>query len=351
MTIVQFEHRDGILDLGWGHPLPSLLPTGAWAAASEATLRTYGWKALTYGHEPGPGPLREWIAERTGEVGATFVTAGASHGLALITQVLTRPGDVVMVDSPTYHYAFKILTDLGVELVPVHADDPDEVRSVQTKRQPRFLYVVPTFSNPTGASLSVEIRQIHASNGVTLVEDDPYNELYYETPPPRTDKTQIRLGSFAKTVAPGLRLGWITATPDIVTRLAHLGYVHSGGGVNHTTALTMAEFGRSGAFDRHVQLLRDRYRQHRDALADALDADRPAGGWFLWLKLPEGVDAESLLPVAEQHGTSFVPGPAFFVDRQGGHDHVRLSFSHLPPAELTEAARRLRVAIRSVLGQ
>ncbi|MDY7083751.1 MAG: PLP-dependent aminotransferase family protein [Actinomycetota bacterium] len=342
MTIVQFEHRDGILDLGWGHPLPALLPTDAWAAATSASVAAYGWKALTYGHGPGPAPLREWIAAHVGDPNV-FVTAGSSHGLGLVTQVLTRPGDTVLVDSPTYHYAFRILTDLGVRLFPVRADDPDEVARRARQFKAAFLYVVPTFGNPTGRSLTVARRHSLASLELPVVEDDPYRELYYSTPPPPPffDPNVIRLGSFSKTVAPGLRLGWINAAPELITRLSRLGTVHSGGGVNHTTALTMAEFGSSGAYARHVAMLRDRYRQHRDALCAALGADRPDGGWFLWLRLPDGVDATALLPVAERHGVSYVPGPAFFADGRGGSDRARLSFSRLPPAELTEAARRL----------
>ncbi|GAB2570487.1 aminotransferase class I/II [Paractinoplanes abujensis] len=354
MTIVQFEPRDGILDLGWGHPLPELLPAAAWATAAASALDTYGWKALTYGHAPGPAPLREWIAARTNEQSAdcTFVTAGASHGLTLVAQVLAEPGDTVLVDSPTYHYAFRILTDRGLRLVPVRAEDADEVGRQARRHRAAFLYVVPTFGNPTGRSLSPGQRRALAAQDLPIVEDDPYRELYYDrSPPPFTDANVISLGSFSKTVAPGLRLGWITATPDLVARLARVGSVHSGGGVNHTTALTMAEFAASGAYGKHVALLRERYRTHRDVLSEAINADRPDGGWFLWLRLPDGVDAESLLAVAERHGTSFVPGPRFFADRRGGSDRVRLSFSLLPPAELTEAARRLKLALRSVSGQ
>ncbi len=361
MTIVQFEHRDGILDLGWGHPLPSLLPTGSWADAGSTALRTYGWQALTYGHAPGPAPLREWIAAHVGDASTdqTFVTAGVSHGLSLVTQALTAPGDVVLVDSPTYHYAFKIFTDLGVTLVPARAGDPGEVARLARQHRAAFLYLVPTFGNPTGRSLAPAHRRALVEQGLTVVEDDTYRELHYgDAPPPSlwslSDRV-IRLGSFAKTVAPGLRLGWINAAPAVVTALARLGSVHSGGGVNHTTAMTMAVFGESGAYARHVAGLRGRYRAHRDALAGAITAfapvQKPDGGWFLWLALPEGVGAEALLPVAERHGISYVPGPRFFVDGRGGAGRVRLSFSLLPPPELGEAARRLGVAIRSVLGR
>ncbi|WP_250030207.1 PLP-dependent aminotransferase family protein [Paractinoplanes maris] len=357
MTIVQFEHRPGILDLGWGHPLPSLLPLGAWSGAGAETLETYGWQALTYGHPTGPAPLIDWLCAHVGDAtpGQTFVTAGASHGLALLTQLLTGPGDVVLVDSPTYHLAFQILTDHGVRLVPAPADE-DGLRPAETAALARslgavFLYLVPTFGNPTGRSLPLERRRELVSLGVPIVEDDTYRELYYgDGAPPAlwhlaNGHGVVRLGSFAKTVAPGLRLGWINAAPSLIDRLARLGYVHSGGGVNHSTAMTMATFGTSGAYERHVARLRDRYREHRDALTGALGVPAPDGGWFVWLRLPAGLDAEALLPRAERHGTSFVPGPAFYAGRGGGSDHVRLSFSHLAPADLIEAAGRLRAAL------
>jgi DNA-binding transcriptional MocR family regulator len=212
---------------------------------------------------------------------------------------------------------------------------------------------VPTFGNPTGRSLPLDRRRELVSLGLPIVEDDTYRELFYGEPPPPAlwrlgnGENVVRLGSFAKTVAPGLRLGWINAAPALIARLARLGYVHSGGGVNHSVAMTMARFGASGAYARHLTVVRERYRQQRDALGIG---PAPQGGWFVWHRLPSGVDARALLPVAERHGTSFVPGSAFYVNGDQGQDHVRLSFSHLPPAELTEAARRLNAAINSVLG-
>ncbi|MGK5685172.1 PLP-dependent aminotransferase family protein [Actinoplanes sp. URMC 104] len=352
MTIVQFHHRDGILDLGWGHPRPALLPVSAWAAAHERALSAYGWQALTYGHATGPAPLLDWLSAHLGDAAPaqTFVTAGTSHGLSLVTQVLAAPGDVVLVDSPTYHLAFKILTDLGVRLVPVRADDPSAVAALAREHRPAFLYLVPTFGNPTGASLPADRRRELVSSGLTIVEDDTYRELSYAGAAPDAlwrlapGANVVRLGTFSKTVAPGLRLGWVNAAAPIVERLARLGSVHSGGGVNHTTAMTMAEFGASGAYDRHVAVLRESYRAQRDALTGALGVAAPAGGWFVWLRLPAGVGATRLLPIAERHGTSFLPGPVFHVDG-GGEQHVRLSFSHLSAAGLAEAGARLRAAI------
>nr|WP_296064079.1 PLP-dependent aminotransferase family protein [uncultured Actinoplanes sp.] len=363
--VIQFEHRPGILDLGWGHPHPSLLPVQAWARASAGSLRRFGWQSLTYGYATGPAPLLDWLTDhlnRLEDGGTTveqlFVTGGASHGLALVTALLTHPGDVVLVDSPTYHLALEILRDCGVSLSPAPRE-PSELTTLIRMlraggRTVPMLYLVPTFGNPTGTSLSDDRRraliELARAENLTIVEDDTYRELVYDPPAPVSlwrlagGSPVVRLGSFAKTVAPGLRLGWINAAPPLIGRLARLGYVDSGGGVNHSVAMAMAAFGSSGDYEQHVAAVRDHYRTQRDALAGALGVTAPAGGWFLWLPLPDGVTAGDLLPVAEAKGVSFVPGPRFFVDG-GGADRVRLSFSHLAPGDLRRAAGILRDAI------
>ncbi|GIM91178.1 PLP-dependent aminotransferase family protein [Paractinoplanes toevensis] len=362
--MIQFEARPGILDLSWGHPRPELLPAAEWAVAQAGALRASGWRALTYGYAAGPRPLTDWIAARLAAIEggpprpeSLFVTAGASHALALVASLLVEPGDVVLVDEPTYHLAFQILADARAELRSVPAGDPaavaERVGAIRAEgRRVAFLYLVPTFANPTGRSLEPAARRaLVAIDGLTIVEDDTYRELVYEGSAPPSlwhlagGRNVIRLGSFAKTVAPGLRLGWISGTPELVKRLTMLGYVHSGGGVNHTAAVTMAEFGTSGAYETHLAGLRDSYRAQRDALVGALSPyasiDGPAGGWFLWVRLPPGRRAGDLLPAAERQGVSFVPGPRFHLRGDGGHDRIRLSFSLLPPDELREAARRL----------
>jgi 2-aminoadipate transaminase len=364
--VIQFEQRAGILDLGWGHPRPSLLPVEAWARASAESLRRFGWQSLTYGYATGPAPLLDWLTDhlnRLEDGGTTedqfFVTGGASHGLALVTQLLTEPGDVVLVDSPTYHLAFRILADCRVSLSPAPREPAELttlIRSLRARgdRVP-MLYLVPTFGNPTGTSLPDDRRraliEVARAESFTIVEDDTYRELVYEPPAPvslwrlASGSPVVRLGSFAKTVGPGLRLGWINADRALIGRLARLGYVDSGGGVNHSVAMAMAAFGSSGDYEQHVAEVRDHYRTQRDALAGALGVTAPAGGWFLWLPLPAGVTAEKLLPIAEAKGVSFVPGARFFVNGDGGSDRIRLSFSHLWPGDLRQAAGILQDAI------
>jgi 2-aminoadipate transaminase len=381
LPILQFKDRPGILDLGWGHPHPSLLPVRSWAAATQAASASFGWQALTYGYAAGPGPLIEWLAEHLGRIeqGATqtsqfFVTAGASHALALVSTVLAEPGDVVLVDSPTYHYALSILRDRGVELGggPTKDKRSDhtalEESLARLRRQGRrvaMLYLVPTFGNPTGRSLPAERRRelvrLAQRTGLLVVEDDTYRELCYQgAAPPSLWRLAagtgvIRIGSFSKTVAPGLRLGWINAEAGLVGKLMNLGYVDSGGGVNHATGLTMATFGTSGAYGEHIAQVRHAYEVRRDTLVEALRGTlpgfcvpSPAGGWFVWLRLPDGMTASGLLRAAEQRGVSFAEGTRFYPGGRDDGEHIRLCFSLLTTRELAEAAGRLAAAVTAL---
>lgn len=369
--IIQYVERPGILDLGWGHPNPSLLPTEQWREATDATLAEYGWRALTYGNASGPGPLLEWLATRdagcrTSEI---FVTGGASHGLALACAVLTEPGDVVLVDAPTYHLAFRVILDHRVEILAA-PDETDDIEELITKlrqqgRRASVFYTVATFGNPTGQSMPGAQRRalvdIAQRQGLTIVEDDTYREVVYdgEAPPSlwslARGEAVVRLGSFSKTIAPGLRLGWINAKPDLIRRLEALGYVDSGGGVNHATALTMSTFGQSGGYDGHVVRVCREYARQRDKLVEALPVSLavpvPAGGWFVWVRLPEGVSAATLRQAAERDGVSFVEGSRFYPDGSRGDDHVRLAFSMLPAAQLEEAARRLAQSVAKLTSE
>ncbi|AVT35307.1 PLP-dependent aminotransferase family protein [Plantactinospora sp. BB1] len=378
LPIVQFRSRAGSVDLGWGHPHPAALPVDAWAEATRSALRRYGAAALTYGHSAGPGPLIEWLCERLAEVDSVapepeqvFVTAGASHALDLVASVLCRPGDVVLVDSPTYHLALRVVADHRVDIVPAPADeegiDPaataDLIRALTRQgRRVAMIYLVPTFNNPTGRCLPAERRTalvaVAARTGVPVVEDDTYRELAYPPPAPASlfsgaePGTVVRIGSFAKSVAPGLRLGWLTGAASLVAAVTARGYVDSGGGVNHASALALAEFAASGAYRRHVAAIRIRYRRHRDALVAAVRAELPqaeftvpGGGWFLWLRLPHPHGGTELLPYAEAAGVSYLPGRQFFVT-DTGHRHLRLSYSMCDPETLAEGVRRLAVAYR-----
>lgn len=382
LPLVQFVARPGIIDLAWGHPDPELLPVDALRDVPARVFEKYGTDALNYGYAAGPGPLISWLTQRLAAIDARgaspdelAITAGASMALDQITTLFTRPGDVVLVEEPTYHLAVRILRDHPVELVPVSMDqDGLQVDALQAtlagvrSRGSRvaFLYTIPTFHNPTGAALSLDRRRqlvdIAASEHLLIVEDDAYRELSFDGPAPPSlwslaePGTVIRLGSFAKSLAPGLRSGFISADPDTISRVADSGVLDSGGGISHFSSLVVAEFAASGEYDRHVDRLRAAYRERRDALLSALsthlqdDASwhRPGGGYFVWLTLTAPTPVAALVEAVEAEGMSFMPGEIFSLDNSSGIQSMRLSFSRYPPHLLVEAAARLATALRAV---
>ena len=370
---VQFTMRPSVAELSWGHPDLALFPTEGLARAADLVLSRDGRMALSYGADQGPGCLiqelcawlgqREALAPRPDQI---FIAGGLSQGLDLLCTLYTTPGDVILVEAPTYHLALRVFRDHRLELVPVACDAdgllPDALGDAfaglrRQGRQPRFLYTVPTFGNPTGATLPLERREavvaLAQAAGVTILEDDVYRHLWFDGPPPPplsdlAPADVIRLGSFSKLLAPGLRVGWLLAPPEIVRTCAHSGLMDSGGGISHFAAHVVAAFMELRLFDPHVEMLRAAYRARRDlfcaALARYLPGDchwrAPRGGFFVWLRLPGGLDSAALLAKAEAAGVSYVPGPRFFPGG-GGERYMRLAFSMLSPEELEEGAKRL----------
>jgi 2-aminoadipate transaminase len=364
LPTIQLTQRPGIIDLGWGHPDSALLPAAELRQAADAAIECWGGEALAYGADRGAGPLIEWLCGRIARTDGRapgydeiVITGGASHGLDQICTLATRPGDVVLVESPSYHLAVHILRDHPLELVPVHADEhglsidalADTLAGLRRAgRRARMLYTIPTFHNPTGSTLLADRRQALVGMALAeqflIVEDDVYRELAYDGPAPPSlwsiapPGAVARLGSFAKSLAPGLRLGWLTADAAIADRMV------------------VAQFCASGAFDAQVARFRAAYRARRDALlaglAKYLPPDcavtPPGGGFFVWVRLPAGLDAEVLLARAEASGVSYLPGQRFHLDGRGANT-LRLAFSLYQPAELIEGARRLGLALQMSL--
>lgn len=377
IPILQLALRPGLLDLAWGHPDATLLPLERIRQASALALERYGSEALMYGYDPGNGVLIDWLAERIARTEgravapeAIVITGGASHALDQICTLLTRPGDTMLVETPTYHLAVRVLRDHPLDLVPIPIDsdgiDPDRLRRIiadlrRTGRRPRMLYTIPTFHNPTGVCLAPDRRrallELAAAEELTIIEDDVYRELAYDGPPPPslwsmdTAECVLRIGSFAKSLAPGLRLGWITGPATLVQRIVRGGLLDSGGAANHFAAMVVAMFCTEGWFDPQTAAFRAAYRTRRDALAQALathlpDTFRwvvPGGGFFLWIRLPDDLHATAFSTHAETHGIGFLPGTRSALDGHGEHA-IRLAFSLYPPDQLAEAARRLGMA-------
>jgi 2-aminoadipate transaminase len=377
---IQLHLRPGIVELGWGHPDLSLLPVDGMLQAAEAALRRDGALVLSYGAEQGPGRLIEQVCARLERIDGVapppeqiMVTGGVSQALDMLCTLLTRPGDAVLVESPVYHLALRIFRDHALELVAVPSDGGglrvgalgELLAALQRQgRRPRFLYLVPMFNNPAGVTMTVERRRalvaLAQRERLLVLEDDVYRELWYDSlPPPSLYSLApagqvVRLGSFSKVLAPGLRLGWMLASPEVVRRCTTSGQLDSGGGLNHFTAHVVAAYIELGLLDRQVERLRTSYRQRRDALLDGLASHlpegcgwiHPDGGFFVWLRLPPGVDGDAFLPVAESAGVSYVPG-ARFCAGGGGEGYCRLAFTLLPPDELGEGARRLGIALQT----
>jgi len=369
------------LSFHYGHPDPEAFPVAELRSAIEDTLQRHTAAALLYGPEQGPPLLLDILhqmLQRDEGLQITpehlFITAGASQGLDLICRLWTRPGDVVLVEAPSYHEAIAVLRDYPVRLVAVELDEEglrDEALADTLSRlqaegsHVAFLYTIPSFQNPSGVTMSSERRQSLAAlaraSGLRIVEDDVYRDLSYETimPPSLFEMMEgrgvLRLGSFSKTLAPGLRLGWTLAEPEAVSQMAQSGLRRSAGGANPFTAYAVAEFCRGGHLEPHIKRLVALYRTRRDAMRQALDATmppgvtwtRPLGGFFVWLTLPQPLTARAVRTAAEAQGITFPTGEPFFATG-GGERNIRLAFSYVSPADIARGMRILGEAIRAV---
>jgi 2-aminoadipate transaminase len=374
--------REGFVEFAFGEPDPALLPVGLVREAATRALGAGGAAALAYGSNPGPEALRAAIAERAAareglalSADDLLVSGGNSQALGQVMTLLTDPGDVVFVECPTYNLALGIVADHAVDVVGVPLDEEGldvdaldaAVREVKASgRRPRLLYTIPTYHNPAGVSLSAPRRlrllDLARREDLVLVEDDVYRELAYagEAPPSlrALDPAApvVRLGSFSKSLAPGLRLGWIDAPSVLRERLSADGVLESGGCVSQFSAHLVAALLAAGAYGAHVTMLRLAYASRRDALATALrehlpagcEFALPAGGFFLWVTLPPGLTATGLLPVAERHAVGFAPGHRFRTDEEDRSR--RLCFSLFDEASLAEGARRLGAAVAEGAG-
>jgi 2-aminoadipate transaminase len=381
-VFTQNELREGFIEFAFGEPDPALLPVGLVRdAADRALSRRDAAGALAYGSNPGPQALREAIAERTAEreglalaAGGLLVTGGNSQALGQVLTDLTMPGDVVFVERPTYNLALGIIADhpVVVEGVPLDEEGLD-VGALETAvrarraagRRPRLLYTIPTFHNPSGVSLSPARRErllaLARREELIVVEDDVYRELSYEGEAPPALRTLdpeapvVRLGSFSKSLAPGLRLGWLDAPAGLRESLAADGVLESGGCVSQFSAHVVAALLAADAYGAHAAALRLAYTSRRDALVAALREHLPAGcsfttpggGFFVWVTLPEGLTASALLPVAERHRVGFAPGGRFCTD--GDDTSLRLAFSLYDESSLAEGGRRLGAAVADAL--
>ena len=388
--LLKFTQRPEVISFAGGLPAAEVFPTQRFREACAKVLETQPEQALQYGATEGYEPLREMIARHIARYGINaktenvLITSGSQQALDLIGKLFINPGDRVLVEAPTYLGALQAFNVYGADYVSVPSDDDGlctDLLETSLRSGPKFMYVLPNFQNPGGTTLSEGRRHqlvlLADRYGIPIVEDDPYGQLRYEgehlTPLVVLDRENLRrdngysignvlyLSTFSKTLAPGLRLGWIVAPPEVISKLVQL---KQGADLHSSTFGQMVayEVARDNFLDEHVKLIRRVYRQRRDvmleALADFFPAEvtwtKPAGGLFLWVTLPPGMDTDQLFKTAVEQNVAFVPGDCFYAPN--GHQdeakrHMRLNFSSASPDQIREGIQRLSIAVKQQMHQ
>ena len=381
--LLKITQRPEIISFGGGLPAPDVFPVKRFEEACHRVLSEHGALALQYSTTEGYQPLREMIAHNLSRYGIfaraenVLIVSGSQQALDLIGKLLINRGDRIVLEAPTYLGALQAFNVYGAQYVPVPIDN-DGMQTEQLdsslRTGPKFMYVLPNFQNPAGVTLSEGRRHqlilLADKYGIPIVEDDPYGQLRYEgehiTPLVVLDRENLRrdngftlgnviyLSTFSKTLAPGIRLAWIVAPEDVIGKLVQLKQAAD----LHTSTFNQYvayEVARDGFLDQHVKLIRQVYRERRDAMLQALHEyfppevtwTRPQGGLFLWVTMPEGTDSESLLRAALAENVAFVPGDSFYPNNgREGSRHMRLNFSHSQPELIGEGIRRLSVAVK-----
>ena len=374
--ILKVTQQPDVISFAGGLPASELLPAAEMAELARKVLSEDGVRALQYGPTEGLDVLREQIADRLQRLWGfqrsmdeVLIVSGSQQALDLTGKVFLDEGDVILCESPTYLGAIGAFRAYRPEFVEVPTDDdgmvPADLESrLSSLDRVKLIYVVPDFQNPSGRRWSIERRRqlakLAGRFNVPVIEDAPYAELCFEGEPmPPVAAlgdgcTVVYLGTCSKILSPGMRLGWVVADSELLRR-----YVLVKQGTDlHTSSLIQllaARFMVDHDCDAHIDRIRGVYRARRDAMLAALEEHfpevvnftRPAGGLFLWVELPEGLDARELLERALEERVAFVPGESFFPS--GGHDNtLRLNFSAMPEERITEGIRRLGQVLSTV---
>jgi 2-aminoadipate transaminase len=384
--LLKVTQNPEMISFGGGLPAPDVFPVKRFEEACHKVLSEQGAQALQYGPTEGYQPLREMIARNMARYGIVasaenvLITSGSQQALDLIGKMLINRGDRVLVEAPTYLGALQAFNVYGAQYVTVPVDEDGlitERLEESIRSGVKFMYVLPNFQNPAGVTLCEGRRHqlilLADKYGIPIIEDDPYGKLRYEGEhiPPLVvlDRDNLRrdngftlgnviyLSTFSKTLAPGIRLAWIVAPEDVISKLVQLKQAAD----LHTSTFNQYvayEVARDGFLDQHVRLIRQVYRERRDAMLHALREyfpqevtwTHPKGGLFLWVTMPEGTDSQALFQSALAEQVAFVPGDSFYPNNghEGGR-HMRLNFSHSQPELIHEGIRRLSVAVKTLL--
>jgi 2-aminoadipate transaminase len=371
--LLKFTMLPDVISFAGGLPAPEVFPVRAFQDACQWVLGHDAELALQYGPTEGLPELKDWIIDAmrrynlpAGRRNVLF-TNGSQQALDLIGRVFIDEGDRILTGKPTYLGAIQAWNAYGPQYVTAALDDDgmrmdDLERALEENPSTKFIYVLPNFHNPAGTTLPLDRRyrlvELAAKHGAFIIEDDPYGELRFEgediIPICALHKENtIYLSTFSKTLAPSLRLGWIVAPEAVIARLVQA----KQGADLHTSTLVQYlayDICQRGLIRAHVRKVREVYRVRRDVMLKAMEEHfppgvtwtRPHGGLFLWVRMPECIDADKLLEIAVEEKVAFVPGRAFYPDDADGHCCMRLNFSYCQPEVIEEGIRRLGRAIQ-----
>jgi len=383
--LLKLTEQKDIISFAGGLPAPEVFPVEAFSVACERVLREVGAQALQYGTTEGYQPLKEMIARHTSRFGVEItpdnilITTGSQQALDLLGKIFINPGDKILVEAPTYLGALQAWSAYGAEYITVQVDehgmDTDALEDA-LRSGPKFIYVLPNFQNPSGATMTLERRtrliELADRYGVPIVEDDPYGQLRYEgkhLPAVMVLDSQyqencevgylgnvIYTSTFSKILAPGIRLAWVIAPPEVISKMVQA----KQGADLHTSTFNQIvayEVSKGGFLYKHIELIKSVYGERRDLIMAAMDGyfppgmewTHPEGGLFTWITLPENLHASDILKKAIEKKVAFVPGSPFYPDG-GGHNKFRLNFSNANPERIREGISRLGKVLNDAVG-
>lgn len=374
--LLKLTQKPEMISFAGGLPAPEVFPVKEFQVAASAALEKSPEQALQYGTTEGYLPLREMIAERSARYGLKVsaanisITSGSQQALDLLGRLFINRGDRIIVENPTYLGAIQAWNAYGADYIPVPMDNEGMLTSELEKalrKGAKFIYVLPNFQNPSGVTLSLQRRkelvELADRYGVPIIEDDPYGQIRFEgehLPPVSVVDSEYRaensgfyngnviyLSTFSKLLAPGLRIAWAIGAETVIRKLVQA----KQGADLHTSSfnqIAVHEVSKNNFLDKHVEVIRATYKERRNAMLEAMDElfpgevqwTRPQGGMFLFVTLPEGMDATEIFEKAVERNVAYVPGAAFHATG-GGENTLRMNFSYSAPDTIREGIARL----------
>ncbi len=364
--ILKISSRPGLINFAGGLPAPELFPETLLKGCLEAVMEKYPAQALQYTLTTGVPQLREALAARLAKDGRPVtaeniqITTGSQQGLDLVGRIFLQPGDYVLTEKPTYLGALQAFNYYQAKYCTVDMDHDgmiiDQVEENLKKYRPKFIYVVPTFQNPSGITMSLsrrkELIRLALEYQIPIIDDNPYGELRYSGEPQPSlctlgGEAVVQLGTFSKLISPGLRVGWICCPPEplkMFEKVKQCVDLHS----TTFTQYVIYEFLSRGLLENHIELIKEAYSRRRDVMLEAMKEyfpksitwPHPDGGLFLWVQLPEGTSSAKIFDEAVEEGVAFVPGQPFHPDNSG-ENTLRLNFANANEEKILEGVKRL----------